>query len=204
MGRCAAMEVAATTIDLLRHGSPEISGLFCAPGNTELSEAGMAAMQRVTVGESWQRIYSSPALRCQRFAEQLSTHRHTELTVEAAWREFEFGDWVGLTNEQVWQQYPQALETLWSKPLAFNAPGGDSMVVFVERVKQQWHSLIADNDGRHILLITHAGVIRVILSLVLDIAYENSLRLEIDYAQRSRIKVYDDGNASLEYHGLSR
>ena len=193
-----------TTIDLIRHGSPEKSGLFCAPPETRLNEDGLATMHRNTAGDSWDRIFTSPASRCYDFAQQLAESTHTGFDVENDLRELDFGDWIGLSNEAVWQQDQALLETLWTQPLKFHAPGGESMIDFVERVKQQWQKLIKNEQGQSLLIVTHAGVIRVMLSLMLDIPYQKTLAIQIDYAQRSRIRVYDDGNASLEYHGLSR
>ena len=193
-----------TTIDLLRHGSLEKSGLFCAPPEIKLNDAGYEAMDRNTVNESWDRIVTSPYARCQSFAEQLAKTSDSQLTIENNLRELDFGDWSGLSNEQVWQASQTQLELLWTNPLAFTAPGGESMIDFVERVKQSWQRLVEDNKGENILLIAHAGVIRVILSQLLDIPYQKTLAMQVDYAQRSRVIVYDDGVASLEYHGLKR
>jgi len=192
-----------TTIDLLRHGSLEKSGLFCAPFETKLSEAGFDAMHGNTMDESWHRIYTSPFPRCHSFAEQLALTSDIALEIEPDLQELDFGEWIGLSNEKVWQKSQPLLEILWTNPLSFQAPGGESMIDFVERVKQQWQKMIDVDKGQNILLITHAGVIRVILSIVLDIPYQKTLAIQVDYAQRSRVRVYDDGVASLEYHGLS-
>ena len=193
-----------TTIDLLRHGSLEKSGLFCAPPETKLNDSGLEAMSRNTTGESWHRIVSSPYLRCQIFAEQLVQTSDSQLDIENELRELDFGHWIGLSNEQVWQEFQALLELLWTNPLEFQAPGGESMIDFVDRIKHLWQQLIDVNRGENILLVTHAGVIRVILSLILDIPYQKTLAMQVDYAQRSRVIVYDDGVASLEYHGLKR
>ncbi len=197
------MANAVTTIDLLRHGSLEKSGLFCAPPEIKLSEAGFAAMHRNSADENWHRVYTSPFPRCHGFAEQLALTTGATLNIEPDLRELDFGEWIGLSNEQVWQKSQASLEILWTNPLAFQAPGGESMIDFVERVKQQWQRLIEFEKGHKLLLITHAGVIRVILSIVLDIPYQKTLAFQVDYAHRSRIQVFDDGVASLEYHGLS-
>jgi broad specificity phosphatase PhoE len=52
--------------------------------------------------------------------------------------------------------------------------------------------MIEKHEGKHILLVTHAGVIRVILMYILGMQEENLFRLNVDYASISTIRMYHD------------
>ena len=47
-------------------------------------------------------------------------------------------------------------------------------------------------EGENLLLITHAGVIRVIIMHILGMQDENLFRLNVDYASMTKIRIYHD------------
>ncbi len=204
-----------TQIDLLRHGVLATSGLFCAHANEPLSDKGMQQLMKATHANTqssqWDVILSSPHRRCRDFAHLLATQHNTELHVEDAFKEMDFGRWVGMSYETVWKQDSHLLKQLWQSPESFTAPDGEPMKTFVKRVQQAWNILLKHYRHQSILLITHAGVVRVVLAEALNIPYANTQTFNIDYAQFTRLNYYsnsDDsysnGNYSLVGHGLQR
>jgi len=188
------MTITSTYIDLLRHG--EVKGGSCYRGITDdpLSAAGWGQMQNKIAMQSthWDVIISSPLSRCHTFAEHLSIKLQLPLISTLALQEIDFGDWEGKTAAQI---NPQLLAQFYADPINFSAPNGEHFNDFQQRVLDAWQSLLNTYKGQRILLITHAGVIRVILANILGIDTSHSFRLKIAHACLSSIECFDDAEA---------
>jgi len=192
-----------TQIDLLRHGELETPGLFCAKPSEPLSKKGLESLLLATQKGEWDVIISSPQERCLAFAKSLATQKKSELCIDPAFKEMDFGDWIGVTTKTLWKSDSEKLQQLWDSPENFIAPSGESMIAFAQRVKQGWQTLLKKHENGNILLITHAGVIRSILADTLNISYQSTLRFNIEYAHLSQLHHYPDGIYSLRSHGIS-
>lgn len=196
------MDQENTTVDLLRHGQVATPNLFCAPHHEPLGNSGWKQMTIATQPGNWQAVITSPSRRCHDFARLLAQRLACPFAVDERFGEMDFGDWVGQTQTTIWEQQPELMQQLWYQPRRFVAPNGEAMEDFITRVQDGWSSLQTDYAGQHVLLLTHAGVMRVILAKVLDVLYQKTLRFEIGYAQLSRVRIYPDGETSLLGHGL--
>ena len=182
------MIVTSTYIDLLRHG--EVTGGSCYRGITDdpLSTTGWTQMQdKIASQLHWDVIISSPLSRCHAFAEQLSTKIQSPLITTPALQEIDFGDWEGKTAAQI---NPKLLAQFYADPANFTAPNGEPFKDFQQRTLEAWQALLNIHKGKRILLITHAGVIRVILANILDIDTQHSFRLKIAHACLSSIECF--------------
>lgn len=56
-------------------------------------------------------------------------------------------------------------------------PNGESPVRFYSRVKEAFMKLLNENRNKKILLVTHGGVIIIILSLIYGFHYSNLLKI---------------------------
>lgn len=113
----------------------------------------------------WEAIISSPLRRCAAFAYALARRSRLPLCMEERLQEVHFGSWEGLTLEQVECRHPGALQQFWHEPGRWMPPGAEPFAVFRQRVLDAWHEIRLRHPGP-VLLITHAGPIRVILSHV--------------------------------------
>ena len=169
------MALTSTTIDLLRHG--EVEGGSCYRGITDdpLSSSGWEQMHnKLAIQTDWDLIVSSPLIRCHAFAQSLSQELLLPLHLNSSFQELDFGDWEGKTADQI---NPQLLAQFYLDPMSFPPPNGERFAHFQQRVIQAWQSLYEVHHGKHILLITHAGVIRIILAYILAIDIQHSFRL---------------------------
>ncbi len=190
-----------TSLDLLRHGKLEIPNIFCADASTPVSAEGMEDLIKATKNHRWDIIISSPQRRCIEFAEKLAKDKNSTLVIDKHFKEMDFGDWVGKTSADLWQQYPEQYQQLWQAPDDFVALNGESMQQFSARVEAGLEKLLASYHNQSILLITHAGVIRQILAKALALDTLDVLKFSIKYAQLNRLFYYEDGNYSLEFLG---
>ncbi|MGK0442178.1 MAG: broad specificity phosphatase PhoE [Pseudohongiellaceae bacterium] len=176
-----------TTIDLLRHGSCEGGLIFRGHTDSALNEQGWRQMQQaITHAPSWDNIISSPLQRCKAFAESLSEN----VTLKSHLQEISFGDWDGQLTETVQQLIPHAAEAFWQNPENNTPPNGEALVDFQQRVVPAWQKITQQHRGQHSLVITHGGVIRIILAQVLQMPLQAIPFISIPHGCLSQIKIY--------------
>ena len=190
------------TLDLVRHGEVRTPGLLCAAAEEPLSSEGWAKMRALKSRNDWDAILCSPSRRCAEFAAELGEHLEIPLKTDPAWRELDFGSWTGKQQEMLWQSDRDRLLRLWTRPLEFVAPDGEHMSDFATRVQDALQRLLGDPPGEKLLLITHAGVIRIILAATLGIDPIAAQRFSIAYAGLNRIRAFPDGEFSLLQWGI--
>lgn len=186
-----------THIDLLRHG--EVLGGSCYRGITDdpLTNKGWQQMQaKLDCNKHWDVIISSPLSRCHHFAKLLSSELQLTLVTTPAFQEIDFGDWEGKTAEQI---DAQLLSQFYADPVNFSPPNGEPFHYFQQRILVAWQALLEAQQGKHILLITHAGVIRIILAHSLGLDVQHSFRLKIDHACLSSLNHFHSSGEESFY-----
>ena len=68
-------------------------------------------------------------------------------------------------------------------------PNGEAFLSFRDRVLAAWNELANLPDGSHVLVVTHGGVLRVVLPTVLGMPLNRSYPLHIPFASFSRIAL---------------
>lgn len=180
-----------TTIDLIRHGEPVGGKKFRGSTDDPLSELGWQQMTAAVASTTeWDSIVASPLRRCRGFAESLSNKLNIPIHVEPNLREIGFGLWEGHTSEEIFKLFPGSLEKYWDNPEENTPPGGEAITDFHDRISTSWNNLVTDHTGKHILTVAHGGTIRAVLKHILQIPFQTLWRLEIEFASRTRIKIY--------------
>jgi len=121
------------------------------------------------------------------------------MVVDERFKEIGFGDWEGCIPAELYQKDPDRLSAFWSDPVVNPPPNGESMIHFQARVESAWQDLQIHYAGKHVLLVAHGGVNRMILSHVLGMPLSHLFRLDIPFAGMSRICI-DDGIPRLMTH----
>lgn len=191
------------SVDLLRHGQVATPSLFSAPFEEPLGMEGWKQLTLATQDTEWDVVIAPPIRRCHDFARLLAQRLSCEFRVDERFCELDFGEWVGLSQQEIMARDPELLQQYYFQPRRFHAPGGESMELFMERVHQGWENMLTSCAGKRVLILTHTGVIRVVIGKALDLLYQKTLRFEVDYARFSRFSVYPDGEIVLSGHGLA-
>lgn len=189
-------------IDLLRHGKVATPSLFSAPIDEPLGTAGWKQLTVATQNCHWDAVIAPSTRRCHDFARLLSQRLDCPFDVDDRYCELDFGDWIGLSQEEILARDPELLQQYYFQPRRFYAPGGESMSDFSLRVNAAWDDLLLKYTGQHILILTHSAVIRALIAKALGLIYQKALHFDIGYARFSRLKVYPDGEVVLAGHGL--
>jgi broad specificity phosphatase PhoE len=151
-------------LELLRHGDTGRSG-FRGSSDDPLSARGWAQMEQATQEVRWQAVVSSSLRRCADFAGAFATRHRLPLTIDPRWAELDFGDWEGRDAAGLLLTEPEALERFWSDPWENPPPAGEAMQAFELRVLAALRDACARAQADRVLVITHAGVIRLLLCL---------------------------------------
>ncbi|MDH5517735.1 MAG: alpha-ribazole phosphatase family protein [Gammaproteobacteria bacterium] len=191
-------------INLLRHGEVEGENCFRGHSDEPLSKAGWLQMTNAVACCQPDLIISSPLKRCAVFAAEWSAQQQIKLIEMADFKEINFGDWDGLSAEQIQLTSAAELNQFWSNPTEYTPPNAETLKDFQRRVVTGWQQLINRFKDQNILLVTHGGVIRIIIAHILSIPVDKILSIESALASMTQIRIsFDDNNqsyASLVYH----
>jgi alpha-ribazole phosphatase len=181
-------------LDLLRHGETEFGGGLRGSLDDALTDAGWQQMRAAVIDAGhWDRIVSSPLQRCARFAEELAERLALPLQLEYDLQELHFGDWEGRSAAQVMETDAAGLGLFWENPYTFTPPNGESVLAFAERVLGAVQRLQQDYDGERILLISHGGVMRLLLARARDLPREHLLQVIVGHGGMFAVEVEADG-----------
>ncbi|NOT18051.1 MAG: alpha-ribazole phosphatase family protein [Sulfuriferula sp.] len=180
----------STIIDVIRHGEPVGGRKYRGQIDDPLSAKGWAQM-RAAVGEyaGWQQIVSSPLLRCAEFATELAHKNAIPLTKDARLKEVRFGDWEGKTSAEITATEPDLLFNFKRNPSAYRPANAETIADFYQRVSSAWDALVQQYTGQHVLVVAHAGVIRMLLAHVLSMPAEQGYRIQVASAAVSRFAI---------------
>jgi len=115
-----------------------------------------------------------------------------EAIVEPAFAEQNFGDWTGMTYDEVYDELG-ARHAFWLAPAHNTPPGGESFADLVERVRDGIVRLTREHRGRDIAAFAHGGSIRAAIGVALAIDPEQALGFDIHNCSVTRL-VHHDGS----------
>lgn len=186
-------------LDCLRHGETERGGGFRGWLDDALTDTGWEQMRAaVEKGGPWQRIVSSPLQRCARFGEALAAEHGLPLHLEPDLRELHFGAWEGRSAIELMDTDADGLGAFWADPYGFTPPNGEHVTDFATRVSDAVRRLQRRHDGERVLLITHGGVMKLLLAEARGLPREHLLQVEVPHAARIRLRVDADRMLSEE------
>ncbi|MGR4039463.1 histidine phosphatase family protein [Pseudomonas sp. 910_21] len=186
-------------LDLLRHGETELGGGLRGSLDDALTARGWQQMRDGVQGRGgWDLIVSSPLQRCSRFAEQLAAQLQLPLLLQPDVQELHFGAWEGQSAAALMETNADDLGRFWSDPYSFTPPQGEPVVDFSRRVLGAIEGLQRDCAGQRVLLISHGGVMRLLLARARGLPREQLLNVEVGHGALFSLKVASTGQLSEE------
>lgn len=184
-----------TTIDFLRHGVCEGGEIYRGSSDVALTQNGWRQMQNSlnAYEPSWQRVVASPLQRCRAFAEYQAQQYALPLVIDERWREMHFGVWEGRLRSDVWRSAPDIVSQYYREPGSITPEGAEPLVQVQARVIEAWEDLLTQYKGERLLVVLHAGSLRLLLAHILGMPLSACTRFELSYAAFSRVRVDHDG-----------
>lgn len=151
-------------IVLVRHGETVGQSSIRYYGATDvgLSNEGRAQVRAAALalpGDAFDLVLTSPLSRAWESAKIVAPGRPVRLV--DALREIDFGDWEGLTAEEIRERDPIRYQDWQQKREGFEFPGGERRADFQARVDTAAAGMLS-SGAASILVVVHKGVIRAI------------------------------------------
>jgi broad specificity phosphatase PhoE len=189
-----------TRILLIRHAEtdPMLHKLCGRTEGISLNATGKANAARLGAAlraESLEGVYSSPLER----ALETAHHIRGQAQVEDRFTELDFGEWTGKTFTELqtiaqWHEHNQCRSKV-------TPPGGEAPMQVLRRAAEALEETARRHAGGKVAVVTHADVIRSLLTRLLGMSLDDLLRFEIAPASVSEVSL---GGRCPVLHYLNR
>jgi probable phosphoglycerate mutase len=159
---------------LVRHGQTEFSreNRFCGTSDPPLTKVGsdMAEAFAKAYGSlKWEAIYASPMARARQTAEALARLTGTTPLIEDGLKEIAYGEWEGLTVEDVKARWPAAY-AYWADDVASRGtPGGETAFHVAARAMRAVEAIRTRHESGNVLIVSHKATLRIITCALLGL-----------------------------------
>lgn len=172
-------------IYLVRHGQTDanVEKKYCGQTDVDLNHKGLqdaASIAKVLKNISLDSIVSSDLKRTLKTAELINEYHQLEIELISDFREINFGKFENLTFEEIGVQYPKEKEKMIKEKIDYNFLEGESLKTLYKRVIRAFYQLIEEKENEDILIVSHGGVIRMILTEILSGDINNYWSIEVD------------------------
>lgn len=93
--------------------------------------------------------------------------------------EINYGDWEGLYRKEVAAKWPEADRRMMENPAGLVIPGGESYDQLEVRVTGAFSEAVNREPGKNILLVSHQGILKVLVAKLLDMSYRDWNKFEV-------------------------
>ncbi|MFZ2725041.1 MAG: alpha-ribazole phosphatase [Methylococcaceae bacterium] len=172
-------------IYLIRHTKTATqTGLCYGQSDVALAESFQDDMAKLIAKlpplNSSDKVYSSPLSRCLLLAQYFSA----EVIIDERLLEVNFGDWEGIAFDSIDKDSLR----YWTENFVTQPPpNGESFSDLCKRVEHFWQELLTQSCER-LFVITHAGVIRALLAVILQCPPANAFQFKIDYGSVQQLR----------------
>ena len=172
-------------LTLIRHTSLQVEPGICY-GQSDIDVGASfwdeaSQLKTKLAGSQFDAVYTSPLQRCVKLAEALNMG---EATHDHRLKELHFGDW----EMRAWDDIPRDIFDVWAHDYANLAPHmGETFGQLQQRALSFLEEQKLKNAGKHMLIVTHGGLIRALLAHVLNMELKGLFRFNINYASVTQV-----------------
>ncbi len=155
----------------MRHGETAWNAArrFQGQSNVPLSPRGVAQAQALesALGDlPFTHAYSSDLIRALETARTILRGRDVPLAADPRLREFNFGEWEGLTWSEIVARWPQLGRRLPTQARLYEPIGGERFEHVQARVRAFLHDLRENAAAKCALVVTHAGALHAAMEVL--------------------------------------
>ena len=188
-----------TTVILVRHGQSEGNLLaeFHGQYNSDLTEKGHAQAEctaKYLDAYHIDKIYSSDIRRAHSTALHTAKHKNLDVILTEGMREIKAGKWEQMKFADISVEYPELYHVWYNDISKCRCPDGESVAELFERVVKTFKEIVAKNDGKTVMIATHATPIRAMFCHIdgKDVSEMQSIR----WVPNASVTVVEcDGNS---------
>jgi len=174
-------------IYLVRHGKIEWKKDKAYIGQMDLPLSMEGILQAEKLREYFEKIpldqaYTSPLSRCVKTLDILLADRPVPRVQVDALKEIDMGKWDGKSISEIKNCCPAVYQQRGREIDIFTPPAGESFLDLKQRVMPAFEKIIMQSISKSILILAHAGVIRVILADLLGLSIKEIFKWSVVYA----------------------
>ncbi|MDD5016657.1 MAG: histidine phosphatase family protein, partial [Eubacteriales bacterium] len=149
-----------TELILMRHGQTDANsrGIYCGSTDMPLTDAGRKGVADTARHlPKFNHVFSSDMQRARQTADIVAPNAAIEYL--PALRETDFGDFEGLTANEIQTRMPGAWQSFVSDHSNFTFPNGDNVTAYAKSAAGTAKRIAATHDDESVLIVTHKGFI---------------------------------------------
>lgn len=179
---------------LVRHGVTVCNENKLMSGLTDsiLSEKGKLQANKLAKYlkyEKIDKIYITPFSRTRETIKKLVEFKNIQIEETSRLNEINFGDFESLSFNEIENIYPEEVDKMINEGFKYKYPNGESLEETFYRVRDEIKKIINENDNSTILICSHGGTIRNIISYLLCNDYKYHWNFKIDNASITDIEI---------------
>jgi len=188
--------------DLLRHGELEGGVKYRGHVEEKLTFQGREQMNHVweAIKAQVDVIVSSPLSRCAMPAQEWAKSASIPCVIDARMAEIDYGDWEGLSHDEIEQAFPNMLAQWRKDPTGMRPPHGESPEELRQRVAEFWCDMTKKYQHQHILIVAHSGSLRMLIAYLnaQPIAYTRAIEMpyacwrRVEYDEQAGVKIFKE------------
>ena len=176
----------------VRHGETEWNATRRVQGHSDvpLSEKGREQARLLSKRLSSEKIdcfYSSDLDRAVETARILAAPHNLDVNVTAELRELNFGDWEGMTYEEMRKNAPWTIKDWFRNPVDNYIPAGEKLLDMARRCDAALQRITGSHEGETVVVVAHGATIRSIICSVLELDYRRLWKIDLGNTSLSRI-----------------
>ncbi|MGL4910861.1 MAG: histidine phosphatase family protein [Romboutsia sp.] len=160
--------------------------------DSTLSEEGIKQVKKLTKYlEQYKidKIFTTTSKRTKDTVEPLANIKNIDIIEKDTLKEISFGDFEGITFDEIQSNHSDEFDKMISQGYEYIYPNGESLIESYYRVSKEIENIISENDNKSILICSHGGTIRNIISYLISNSYEYHWNFRIDNASVTIIEV---------------
>ncbi len=187
---------------LVRHAVTDDNMLSKLSGHidSKISEEGQIQINKITDylrNEKIDKIYTTTSTRTKDTVKYLAEVNRINIKESESLKEINFGDFEGKDFKEIQKNYPDEFNKMISEGYEYRYPNGESLIDCYERVSQKIKLILEEaEDNSTILICSHAGTIRNILTYLISDTFEYHWNFKISNASVSILEI-DNGFAVI-------
>ena len=179
---------------LVRHGKTICNEKGALSGLTDsvLSETGKLQSQKIADSlkdTNIDKIYTTPFKRTKETISKLAEIKNIKVEESSQLNEINFGDFEGLSFKDIEKNHPEEVQKMIKDGDKYKYPNGESLEDTFIRVKKEIDKIINNNENSTILICSHGGTIRNIISYLLSGDYKYHWNFKIDNGSITEIEI---------------
>lgn len=197
-----------TLIYIIRHAEAEGNYIrkFHGITDSELTKKGYLQANMVSnrlKDVKFDIIYSSPLKRAYTTAKIIAKNRDINIILKEELKEINGGDWENRNWDDLPKLWPKEYECWELRPHEHCMPNGESMLDLYNRAVNILESIVKENEGKTICIVTHGTLIRALLIYLKRLHFENLCNIYWQDNTAVNIIEYNNGTYNLIVEGDS-